>query len=416
MKKILYLIFIILLIIFGYIYYTYEYLTYYEEILNDVESIEVSLNNYSIFGTHLNIDGCIDKKLNEPKLVLKNKRSKIILDTEFYEEDNKICFYINKHYNEGIYLDGIKEGDYLLLINDDDKCYSIKNNTSYKDLEYYTITKNNTNNKININFKNYNNINYVRFIVKESSLPDDVYDIMIDPGHGGKDVGAIGRIGDKRYYEANLTLDVSLRIKKDLEKKGYKVYITRDSDIGLDIYGEYGRAVVANKYNTKYSFSIHFNSDYGVMKYGGVEIYTPTNIDLTLATLFADNLSKIVGYSKNNNFKLFDGVYYKYFRPIDIEDTKKSMLISDMKPYDIKENTPYMYMIRELGGIHTNAYNDGRNEEYSINPYYNSNKTTEPYLLELAYINYPDDLKKALDNPDDFKDAIVSAITKYLEK
>ena len=45
----------------------------YEEILNEVEPIEFNINNYSIFGTHLNIEGCINKKLESPELILKNK-------------------------------------------------------------------------------------------------------------------------------------------------------------------------------------------------------------------------------------------------------------------------------------------------------------------------------------------------------
>ena len=55
MKKILYMFLIILLGIFSYIFFTYGQLKYYEEILNEVETIEFNINNYSIFGTHLNI-------------------------------------------------------------------------------------------------------------------------------------------------------------------------------------------------------------------------------------------------------------------------------------------------------------------------------------------------------------------------
>ena len=63
MKKFLTILFIFLLIIFSYIFFTYRQLKYYEKILNEVDSLEVSINNYSIFGTHLNIEGCIDKVL-----------------------------------------------------------------------------------------------------------------------------------------------------------------------------------------------------------------------------------------------------------------------------------------------------------------------------------------------------------------
>ena len=415
MKKLIYLIFIILLGIFSYIFFTYKNLKYYEEILNEVDILEFNINNYSIFGTHLNIDGCINKKLNNPTLVLKNKEEEITLKSIFYEDNKNTCFYISENNNDSIYLDNLKIGNYLLLVKENELYYTLNNNTEYSNLEYYTITKNNSNNKINIDFKKYNDKNYVNFVIKQSKLPKDVYDISIDPGHGGKDPGAIGVLNNKEYYESNLTLKVSLLLKEELEQMGLKVHMTRNSDINLNPYGEGGRAVLANDYKTKYSFSIHFNSDYGIMTYGGTEIYTPNDIDLTLARLFSKNLSEIVGYSKNPNFKIENGVYYKYFKQSDIDDSKTSMLEDNLTPYDIKINCPYMYMIRELGGINTYAYIDGRNDYYGINTHYNSNHTTEPYLLELAYINYENDLSKAVNNPNEFSGAISSAIKEYLE-
>lgn len=416
MKKIFSILLLILLLVFSYIFFTYRNLKYYEKILNDVDDIEFNINNYSIFGTHLNIDGCINKKLDNPNLILKNKKEEISLKSKFYEDNGSTCFYISKNNNDGIYLDDLKQGNYILLIRDNNKYYTLKNNTNYKDLEYYTITKDNSNNKINIKFKKYENKNYVNIIIKKSKLPEDVYDISIDPGHGGKDPGAIGKLNGNEYFESDLTLKVSLLLKQELENMGLKVHMTRNNDSYLNPYGEGGRALLSNDYNTKYSLSIHFNSDYGVMEYGGTEIYTPNDIDLTLARLFATNLSKIVGYSKNPNFKLEDGVYYKYLRQKDIDDSKKSMEEDELIPYDIKLGSPYMYMIRELGGINTYAYIDGRNDYYGINTHYNSNKTTEPYLLELAYINYPNDLSKALNNTKEFSGAISSAIKEYLNK
>ena len=419
MKKILFIILIILLGIFGYIYFNYEQLKYYEKILKEVDSIEVNINDYSIFGTHLNIEGCISKKLENPTLILKNKEEEISLDSNFYEDNNNTCFYISENNNDGIYLDELKEGNYLLLVKDIKEenitYYTLKNNTDYEDLEYYTITKNNSNNKINIKFEKYEEKNYVNFIIENTKLPEDVYDISIDPGHGGRDVGAIGKLNGKEYYESNLTLKVSLLLKEELENMGLKVNSTRDSDTYLSPYGEGGRAIIANDIKSKYSFSIHFNSDYGVMTYGGVEIYTPNDIDLSLSRLFANNLSQIVGYSKNPNFKLENGIYYKYFRQSDIDESKESMLEDDMEPYNILLGSPYMYMIREVGGMNTGAYIDGRNEYYGVNKHYNSNHTAEPYLLELAYINYPNDLKKVVDNPELFSNAISKSIKDYLK-
>ncbi len=413
MKKVFILLFFIVLGIFSYIFYTYEESKYYEDILDTInESFDI--NSYSIFGTHLNIEGCTNKVLEMPTLILKNKEEEIVLDSIFYNDNDITCFYISDYNNGGIYLDNLKQGDYLLLVKDNYDYYTLNNNTSNSNLEYYTITKNNSNNKININFKQYNNKNYINFVIKKAKLPENVYDISIDPGHGGKDPGAIGKLNGVEYHESDLTLKVSLLLKQELESMGLKVHMTRSNDIYLEPYGEGGRALLANDNNAKYSFSIHFNSDYGVMKYGGVEIYTPNDIDLSLARMFANNLSEVVGYSKNSNFRLEDGVYYKYFKQSDIDESASALIEDDMIPFDIVLNSPYMYMIRELGGIHTYAYIDGRNDYYGLNTHYNSIKTVEPYLLELAYINYPSDLSKAINNPELFSSSISDAIKEYL--
>jgi len=414
MKKVFFFIFLILLGTFSYIFYTYNESKYYEKILNKIEE-SFSINNYSIFGTHFNIEGCINKKLDNPILILKNKKEEINLDSIFFEEGTNTCFHINELNNKGIYLDDLKIGDYLLLIKDNYNYYTLNNSTNNSNLEYYTITKNNSNNKINIDFDIYDNKGYVKFIIKEEKLPENVYDISIDPGHGGRDPGAIGYLNNNEYHESDLTLKVSLLLKEELEKLGLKVNLTRDSDIYLKPYGEGGRALLANDYNTKYSFSIHFNSDYGIMEYGGVEIYTPNDIDLTLARLLANNLSNIVGYSGNPNFKLEDGVYYKYFKEKDIFESDESMKEEGLEPYNITLNCPYMYMIRELGGVNTYAYVDGRSKSHGFNKYYNSIRTTEPYLLELAYINYSDDLYKTLNSPEHFVEAISNSIKEYLD-
>ena len=131
--------------------------------------------------------------------------------------------------------------------------------------------------------------------------------------------------------------------------------------------------------------------------------------------MLATNLSKVVGYSRNSSFRVKDGVYFKYFKQVDIDDSKEALLEMEMTPYNIMLGAPYMYMIREIGGIHTYAYVDGRNEYYGLNKYYNSNQTAEPYLIELAYINYSEDLRKALNNPEEFSNAVSSAIKDYLK-
>ena len=75
--------------------------------------------------------------------------------------------------------------------------YTLKNDSDYKNIEYYTLTKDKKNNKIDIKFDTENlngkKYNYLGITVKEEKLPDGVYDFVIDSGHGGSDSGEVSR-------------------------------------------------------------------------------------------------------------------------------------------------------------------------------------------------------------------------------
>ena len=73
-----------------------------------------------------------------------------------------------------------------------------------------------------------------------------------------------------------------------------------------------------------------------------------------------------------------------------------------------------MYTIREVGGIATNAYVDGRNKSYSANPYYRSNQGIECYQIEMGYIK--NDLENIKTQMEQYVTAISEAISENLLK
>ena len=81
--------------------------------------------------------------------------------------------------------------------------------------------------------------------------------VVIDPGHGGKDPGAISRNG--KYKEKNITLSVALKLGNLIKEKypHIKVVYTRSSDkyVGLG-----DRAAIANANKADLFISIHVNS------------------------------------------------------------------------------------------------------------------------------------------------------------
>ncbi len=93
--------------------------------------------------------------------------------------------------------------------------------------------------------------------------------IVLDPGHGGKDGGAVGY---KRYLEKKVVLQISNRFAKILRKDGYKVYMTRSSDKFIKLRE---RTKFANKKNADLFISIHANAvpKKNVKKATGIETY-----------------------------------------------------------------------------------------------------------------------------------------------
>ena len=55
--------------------------------------------------------------------------------------------------------------------------------------------------------------------------------ICIDPGHGGGDPGAIGT-DPFRLEEKEFNLSLSLLLEEELESRGYKVKVTKDTVVG----------------------------------------------------------------------------------------------------------------------------------------------------------------------------------------
>ncbi len=78
--------------------------------------------------------------------------------------------------------------------------------------------------------------------------------IVIDPGHGGEDPGAIGKWGIK---EKDITLSVGKRIVDILRREyGFKVILTREDDRFVSLKE---RAEISKRYNAKLFVSIHCN-------------------------------------------------------------------------------------------------------------------------------------------------------------
>ncbi|WP_236639343.1 N-acetylmuramoyl-L-alanine amidase [Pelosinus sp. UFO1] len=118
--------------------------------------------------------------------------------------------------------------------------------------------------------------------------------IVIDPGHGGSDPGAIG---PNKVQEKTVTLAVAQKVKAMLENAGAKVLMTRQTDV--DVYGPNAsavdelkaRTIVANNNKADVFVSIHINA-FSNPTVGGTATYyyQKSNYDALLANCIQDGL------------------------------------------------------------------------------------------------------------------------------
>ncbi|HWR30487.1 MAG TPA: N-acetylmuramoyl-L-alanine amidase [Negativicutes bacterium] len=116
--------------------------------------------------------------------------------------------------------------------------------------------------------------------------------IVLDPGHGGSDPGAIG---PRRTYEKNLNLSLGMQVKAILERSGAQVVMTRQTDIDCstpdasDRDELRARTMVANDRKADLFISIHHNASANTDLSGTTTYYyRKTMFDVVLAQCLQD--------------------------------------------------------------------------------------------------------------------------------
>lgn len=110
--------------------------------------------------------------------------------------------------------------------------------------------------------------------------------IVLDAGHGGFDRGGVP---GQRISEKDKTLDVAQRLKRILQAEGYRVVMTRDSDVFIPLGT---RTAIANRYRDASFVSIHFNCAPRVGA-NGIETYYYRSDSASLAAAIHRNVVSI---------------------------------------------------------------------------------------------------------------------------
>ena len=151
-------------------------------------------------------------------------------------------------------------------------------------------------------------------VAKEDDLVLRGKVIAIDPGHGGKDVGT----SYQSNYEKDINLAISLQLKKELEKKGASVILTRDDDYDLsspDVNrrkkSDFDNRIdyINNSVSDLY-LSIHINYLTDTRYSGGQVFYLGENKEL--ANAIQNRFNK--GLDSEREVKKMQDSYYMYKR------------------------------------------------------------------------------------------------------
>lgn len=122
------------------------------------------------------------------------------------------------------------------------------------------------------------------------------FTVVIDPGHGGKDSGAVAETGE---LEKNVSLDISLRLASILQEQNVTVILTRDDDRFLKLSE---RTDMINRLNPDLCISVHANSSYITSVHGfesyiyhqrrknGSILYSLQDIDTSIFSFPLNNL------------------------------------------------------------------------------------------------------------------------------
>lgn len=230
-------------------------------------------------------------------------------------------------------------------------------------------------------------------VIKISSAPEH-FIIVIDPGHGGTDTGAVGAKGT---FEKNITLQLSKKLAAGLKNnlKNAGVFLTRDNDktISLD-----DRVRFANKKKADFFISVHANASTSKKEHG-IQTYYLNNASDAASSRLARQENK----SEGRNISDLEKIIATMIQNISTEESRalaasvqKSMVGSLSARYsgiaDQKVRSALFYV---LVGVKCPSI-----------------------LIETSYISNPKEEKRlgSRDYQSDVADAIADGMSTHLKK
>lgn len=342
--------------------------------LKSEDVLKTKIDDIFVYGESLDI------KIN-------NKLENVIKFKNVKKNDIEYRISTGKEIDKGILPTKISPGDYYLMDIGEKHLYSPEN----INIEYWTITRNGVNYKITIKTTASGLLKYSK---KKEKLPENYYDILIDPGHGGEDVGSIGI--DGVTTEAEINLNLSMILLQKLRDAGYKVGITRTTDVNpgscssIGNYCDNGRISQSYELYSRLFLNVHHNAGLG----SGFEIYSSYLASEDFSEIIKTKLLEISSPSTKETNKVEEGIYQRTF--IDDEHN----LLRD-----------YYFALRETGGRATRGISEDNLDNST------SRIGSQAVLLEFGYIDNETDFVQLINSEFQEKEAelITEAVNEYLE-
>lgn len=240
---------------------------------------------------------------------------------------------------------------------------------AYHNFGFRVVLDLNENNKIKKDIvTKVNNISLNKENIKKNNIV-----ITIDPGHGGKDSGAVRKFNKKIIKEKDLTLKYSIALKKELELRNFKVFLTRDKDKFLPLEK---RVLVARENLSNLMISIHIDEAPNKNFYG-TTIYAIDDIDLNHQDWF-----------RFHNFN---------YTPLNILQKKRNIseIIINLMHKETKMNSDYI--ANEI--MHSLLLENTIKRCYKKSQSFAVLRATDmpTILIEIGYLSNENEIKKIID-------------------
>jgi N-acetylmuramoyl-L-alanine amidase len=172
--------------------------------------------------------------------------------------------------------------------------------------------------------------------------------IVIDPGHGGEDVGAVGQTGT---YEKDIVLSLAKQLQNDInQRKGFKAFLTRKGDYFIPLEK---RVAIAREYGADFFISLHTDANFS-KRVRGASVYC---LSIKGAS---DEAAKVLA-ERENKSNVFRGVSYADDKELD------SILIDLVQTQTINDSLRFGGMVlNEMSKVHTIKFKQPKQAGFAV--------------------------------------------------